>query len=321
MLISIQVIALLIFASFSLCAGVLLYFASKPPEALEKRLGALSGALTMGRGGKRVGLASKAREISNTALSSLKGVVGGLAPGRERKAEPRIKRLLTYAGYRRDNALRIYRGAKIFLAMVLFALCIPLGLWMNQSPAGILFLGVLAAVAGYLIPDYWLNYSARRRQREIVRYLPDSLDLMVVCVEAGLALDTALARVASEMHLTSPALSSEFLLVTQETKAGKPRAEALRDLTARTGVEDLSSLVAMLVQTDKLGTSVAEALRVHADSVRTRRRQRAEEAAAKTTVKLVFPLVLCIFPALLVVILGPALITIIRAIQKIATKG
>jgi len=319
MVISIQLIALLIFASLSLCAGVLLYFALRPPEPLEKRLGALSGA-PEGPVEKRAALASKAKKFSSSALNSLKGVVGGLAPGKERKEEPRTKKLLTYAGYRRENALRIYRGAKIFLAMVLFALYIPLGLWLNQSAAIILLLGVLAAIVGYLVPDYWLNHAARNRQKEIVRHLPDALDLMVVCVEAGLGLDAAVARVASEMRLTSSALSSEFVLVTQETKAGKPRADALHDLTLRTGVEDLSSLVAMLVQTDKLGTSVAQALRVHADSVRTRRRQRAEEAAAKTTVKLVFPLVLCVFPALLVVVLGPALVTIIRAIQQIVAR-
>jgi tight adherence protein C len=319
MVIPLQVIALLVFASLSLCAGVLLHFALKPPEPLEKRLGALAGAPS-GRAGQRVGWASRAREVSNTALDSLKEIVGGLAPGRERKAEPKTKKLLTYAGYRRENALRIYRGAKIFVSMVLFALYIPLGLGMNQSPAAILLLGAIVAILGYLLPDYWLGYAARRRQREIVRHLPDALDLMVVLVEAGLGLDAALTRVASEMRMTTPVLSSEFLLVTQETKAGKPRAEALRDLTSRTGVEDLSSLVAMLVQTDRLGTSVAQALRVHADSLRTRRRQRAEEAAAKTTVKLVFPLVLCVFPALLVVVLGPALVTIIRAIQALVER-
>jgi tight adherence protein C len=320
MVIPIQVIALLVFATFGLCAGLLLHFALKPPEPLEKRLGALTGAPT-GRAGKHAGWATKAKGISNTALDSLKDVVGGLAPGRGRNEEPKTKRLLTYAGYRRENALRIYRGGKIFLAMVLFALYIPLGLGMNQSPAGILLLGVIVAIVGYLLPDYWLNSSARRRQREIVRHLPDALDLMVVLVEAGLGLDAALARVASEMHVNSRALSSEFLLVTQETKAGKPRSDALRDLTTRTGVEDLSSLVAMLVQTDKLGTSVAQTLRVHADSLRTRRRQRAEEAAAKTAVKLVFPLVLCVFPALLVVVLGPALVTIVRAIQQVVARG
>ncbi|MFH0778037.1 MAG: type II secretion system F family protein [Candidatus Eisenbacteria bacterium] len=309
-------IALMVFGSLALCAGVLLYFAFRPQEPIEKRVEMLMEERRQ-HVVKRARLFSKARKVSGAALDSFKGVVGGLAPSRQKTAEPRIKRLLTYAGYRRDNALRIYRGAKIFLAMVLFFVYIPLGLWFGQPPAVILLLGILGAVAGYLIPDYWLSHAARRRQKEIIRHLPDALDLMVVCVEAGLGLDAAIARVASEMRMTTQALSSEFIQVSQETKAGKPRVQALRDLTTRTGVEDLGSLVAMLIQTDKLGTSVAQALRVHADSLRTRRRQRAEEAAAKTTVKLVFPLVLCIFPALLVVILGPALVQIFRALTQV----
>ncbi|UCF79873.1 MAG: type II secretion system F family protein [Candidatus Eiseniibacteriota bacterium] len=310
---------MLVFASLSLCAGVLLYFALRPPDALQKRINTVSGVRTE-RPGKRSKL-GRAKEVSQTALDSMKNVVGGFAPRGQEKAQPRIQRLLTFAGYRRENALRVYRGAKIFLAMVFFFLYIPVGAWLGQSSAGVLQVGAIVAIVGYIVPDYWLRYAAQRRQKNIVRHLPDALDLMVVCVEAGLGLDAALSRVASEMNLASPALSSEFLQVTQETKAGKPRAQALRDLTTRTGVEDLSSLVAMLVQTDRLGTSVAQALRVHADSVRTRRRQRAEEAAAKTTVKLVFPLVLCIFPALLVVLLGPAVIQIIRAVAQVLEKG
>ncbi len=315
--IPVSAIALLVFLSLSLCAGVLLYFALRSPDSLQKRIDTVTGRKVKAKRSK----IGRAKEVSQTALDSMKNVVGGFAPGAERKAEPRIQKLLTYAGYRRENALRIYRGAKIFLAMVFFFLYIPIGVWLGQSSAGILLLGAIVAIVGYIVPDYWLRYAAQRRQKNIVRHLPDALDLMVVCVEAGLGLDAALARVAGEMSLASAPLSSEFMQVTQETKAGKPRAQALRDLTVRTGVEDLSSLVAMLVQTDRLGTSVAQALRVHADSVRTRRRQRAEEAAAKTTVKLVFPLVLCIFPALLVVLLGPAVIQIIRAVAQVLERG
>ncbi|KPJ59854.1 MAG: hypothetical protein AMJ46_09500 [Latescibacteria bacterium DG_63] len=316
--IPVSAIALLVFVCLSLCAGVLLYFALRPADALQKRIDTVSGGKRQETKRSKLG---RAKEASRTAFDSVKNVVGGFAPGAEQKTEPRIQRLLTYAGYRRENAARIYRGAKIFLSMVFFFLYIPVGVWLGQSSAGILLVGVIVAIAGYILPDYWLKYAAQRRQKDIVRHLPDALDLMVVCVEAGLGLDAAVSRVASEMHLASKALSSEFVQVTQETKAGKPRSQALRDLTTRTGVEDLSSLVAMLVQTDKLGTSVAQALRVHADSVRTRRRQRAEEAAAKTTVKLVFPLVLCIFPALLVVLLGPAVIQIIRAVAQVLERG
>ena len=320
MLLPLPVIIALVFVSLSLCAALLLHFAFRAPDPLQRRIDRLTDVVPE-VGGKRGRWLGKARKASTSAADSLKEFVGGFAPGKGRKAEPRIQRLLTYSGYRKSNALRIYRGAKIFLAMILFALYIPVGAWLGHSAGLILLFGFLVAVAGYLLPDYWLRYAASRRQAEITRHLPDALDLMVVCVEAGLGLDAALARVSSEMKLTSSTLSSEFGLVTQEVKAGKPRAQALRDLATRTGVEDLSALVAMLVQTDKLGTSVAQALRTHADTVRTRRRQRAEEAAAKTPVKLVFPLVLCIFPSLFVVILGPAVVTIVRTLAGLTVKG
>jgi tight adherence protein C len=320
MLLPLPVIVVLVFVSLSLCAAVLIYSAFKAPDPLQKRIDRLTEVAPV-PGGKRGKLFGRAKKMSSSAADSVKVFVGGFAPGKGQKAAPRIQRLLMYAGYRKGNALRIYRGAKIFLAMILFALYVPLGAWRGQSAGAIILIGLLVAVAGYLLPDYWLRYAASRRQNEITRHLPDSLDLMVVCVEAGLGLDAALARVSTEMKLASPALSSEFSLVTQETKAGKPRAQALRDLTVRTGVEDLSSLVAMLVQTDKLGTSVAQALRTHADSVRTRRRQRAEEAAAKTPVKLVFPLVLCIFPSLFVVLLGPAVVSIIRTLSGLVVRS
>jgi tight adherence protein C len=320
MLLPLPVIVLLVFFSLSLCAALVLYFAFRAPDPLEKRIDRLTDVMPVA-GGKRGRLLGRARKASASAADSVKEFVGGFAPGKGRKAEPRIQRLLTHAGYRKGNALRIYRGAKIFLAMVLFALYIPVGAWLGHSAGLILLSALLVAVAGYLLPDYWLRHAAHRRQNEIARHLPDALDLMVVCVEAGLGLDAAVARVSSEMRLASSALSSEFALVTQEIKAGKPRAQALRDLTVRTGVEDLGSLVAMLVQTDKLGTSVAQALRTHADTVRTRRRQRAEEAAAKTPVKLVFPLVLCIFPSLFVVILGPAVVTIVRTLAGLTVKA
>jgi tight adherence protein C len=320
MLMSLPLIALFVFLSLSLCAAAILYLAFKGPQAIEKRLQTVSGSRPVSVK-KKGNLLSRAKEMSLTATDSVKGFVGGFAPKREEKAEPRIQRLLTYAGYRKENALRIYRGAKMFLAMTFFALYVPVGVWLRHSAGMVLLLALVAALLGYLVPDYWLRYMAQRRQRDITRHLPDALDLMVVCVEAGLGLDAALARVSSEMKLASTALSSEFGLVTQEVKAGKPRVQALRDLTVRTGVEDLGSLVAMLVQTDRLGTSVAQALRTHADTVRTKRRQRAEEAAAKTPVKLVFPLVLCIFPSLFVVILGPAVVTIVRTLAQIVVRG
>ena len=159
---------------------------------------------------------------------------------------------------------------------------------------------------------------AKRRQHRMRLSLPDALDLLVVSVEAGLGLDQAIQRVADELFLVHPELSEELRLVHLEVRAGTARAEALKNLASRTQVDDLSSLVTMLVQTDKFGTSVAQALRVHSDSLRTKRRQRAEEAAAKTGAKMVFPLVFCIFPAIWVVTIGPAAIKFVEVLIPLA---
>ncbi len=171
-----------------------------------------------------------------------------------------------------------------------------------------------AAGFGYIMPGIVLARKARRRQHRIRLALADALDLLVVSVEAGLGLDQALARVAQELASAYPDLSSELRLVNLELLAGKGRSEALRNMAERTGVDDLTSLVAMLIQTDKFGTSVANSLRVFSDTLRTKRRQRAEEAAAKTGVKMVFPLVVCIFPAIWIVTIGPAALQFIKVL-------
>jgi tight adherence protein C len=161
---------------------------------------------------------------------------------------------------------------------------------------------------GFFMPRFFLKRMIKDRQQRIRIALPDALDLTVICVEAGLALDQALMRVGKDLHHAHPDLSDEFHLVNLEMRAGKPRAEALRNLVDRTGVDDIKSLVGTLIQTDRFGTSVAQALRVHSDSLRTARRQRAEEQAAKTTIKMVPPLVLFILVPFLFVTIGPALI-------------
>ncbi|OLC23593.1 MAG: hypothetical protein AUH36_00305 [Chloroflexi bacterium 13_1_40CM_55_7] len=155
----------------------------------------------------------------------------------------------------------------------------------------------------------------RDRQRRITLALPDALDLTVICVEAGLALDQALMRVGEDLHHAHPDLSDEFYLVNLEMRAGKPRVEALRNLIERTGVDDVRALVGTLVQTDRFGTSVAQALRVHSDSLRTERRQRAEEQAAKTTIKMIIPLVVFVLPSIIFVTLGPAVIELVRTLM------
>jgi tight adherence protein C len=167
---------------------------------------------------------------------------------------------------------------------------------------------------GYVLPGMVLARKAKARAHRIQLALADMLDLLVVSVEAGLGLDQALSRVGAELAFAYPELSDELRLINLELRAGKPRSEALRNLADRTGVDDLSSLVTMLIQTDKFGTSVAQSLRVYSETLRTKRRQRAEEAAAKTGVKMVFPLVFCIFPAIWVVTIGPAAIKFVTVL-------
>ncbi len=217
-----------------------------------------------------------------------------------------LRRRLTAAGYRSLNATIAFSAAKILCAAGLAATIVLVFGRRGILPA------IFGVVVGYLLPDLWLGRQTRRRQRVIRNGLPDALDLFIVCLEAGSSLDQAIVKASEELDLAYPALAEELRLVTMEIRAGKARLEAFKNFADRTRVEDVRSLVAMLVQTDRFGTSVAQALRTHADTSRTKRRQRAEERAAKLTVKLVFPLVLLLFPALYVVILGPAVIKIIE---------
>jgi tight adherence protein C len=216
---------------------------------------------------------------------------------------------LVQAGYRRDEAVTIFFGIRVMFALGLFMFySTPIVARPNMTMA-------LAGLgAGYVLPGLELARLAKRRAHRIRLALADALDLLVVSVEAGLGLDQAMTRVGSELAFAYPDLSDELKLIILELRAGKPRAEALRNLADRTGVDDLSSLVTMLIQTDKFGTSVAQSLRVYSETLRTKRRQRAEEAAAKTGVKMVFPLVFCIFPAVWIVTIGPAAIRFITVL-------
>jgi tight adherence protein C len=222
---------------------------------------------------------------------------------------------LVQAGYRRPEALTIFFGIRVLVALGLFALFASPIL---VRPNILLALGCLGI--GYLLPGMVLARLAKRRAHRIRLALPDALDLLVVSVEAGLGLDQAISRVAAELSFAYPDLSDELKMINLELRAGKPRAEALRNMAERSGVDDLSSLVTMLVQTDKFGTSVAQSLRVYSDTLRTKRRQRAEEAAAKTGVKMVFPLVLCIFPSIWIVTIGPAAIKFVTVLFPMLEK-
>jgi len=177
-------------------------------------------------------------------------------------------------------------------------------------------IAALAAVIGYMLPSVILGRRMAVYKKQIRNGLADALDLLIVCVEAGSGLDQAIIKATDELAVSYPALSQELGMITTEVRAGKPRLEAFRNFAERTKVDDVQSLVAVMVQTDRFGTSMAQALRTHADVLRTKRRQRAEEKAAKLGVKLVFPLVLCLFPALYVVTLGPAVVKIMRFFQQ-----
>ncbi|HET7205333.1 MAG TPA: type II secretion system F family protein [Terriglobales bacterium] len=216
---------------------------------------------------------------------------------------------LMQAGYRDARHATMYLGARVFCAILGLALVLLPGVGI-ESPY--LLIGVPAL--GFILPRFILKRIIKERQRRIRIGLADALDLTVICVEAGLSLDQALARVGQDLRYAHKDLSDEFHLVNLEMRAGKPRPEALRNLAERTGVEDIRSLVGVLIQTDRFGTSVAQALRVHSDALRTERRQRAEEQAAKTTIKMIPALVVFVLPSMFFVTLGPAVIQLIHTL-------
>lgn len=222
---------------------------------------------------------------------------------------------LIQAGYRDARHVSFYFGLRaLFAGLGLAGVVLFTGF-----DSLLLLVGVPAL--GFFIPRFFLKRAMKDRQRRIRLGLPDALDLTVICVEAGLALDQAMMRVGEDLRHAHPELSGEFHLFDLETRAGKPRAEALKNLAARTGVDDVRGLVGTLIQTDRFGTSVAQALRVHSDSLRTERRQRAEEQAAKTTVKMIIPLVLFVLPSLIFVTVGPAIIQLMRLLAPISGGG
>src|SRR5919108_5579113 len=254
------------------------------------------------------------RKTSQALLGLIKRV-GEKAPRGAKELGP-LRLRLVQAGFRRPEALTVFFGIRVIFAVGMFLL---MGTSILGRPN--ISFALAAMLAGYLLPGMVLARMAKRRSHRIRLSLADALDLMVVSVEAGLGLDQALTRVGHELAFAYPDLSDELRLVNLELRAGKARPEALRNLADRTGVDDLGSLVTMLIQTDKFGTSVAQSLRVYSETLRTKRRQRAEEAAAKTGVKMVFPLVFCIFPAIWVVTIGPAAIKFVQVLFPMVQKS
>ncbi len=219
---------------------------------------------------------------------------------------------LTRAGYRNESAVKIFYGSKVLVPLVLAAICFVTNL-ASLSP---FFVYASALGLGFLAPDFWLGKMISKRQKKMQKGLPDVLDLLVICIEAGLSLDQATARTAEELKKAQPELCDEFGVLVLEQRAGRARSDAWKHLAERTGVDSLRNLVSVLVQSEQFGTSVAKTLRQHADTLRSQRIQAVEEMAAKTSAKLVFPLVFFIFPALFLVVLGPAVILMMEQFQQ-----
>ena len=293
-----------LFASL-MVAGAALALSPSGGATIERRLGEVTGT--------RVRQPTEDPGYDRVILDALKKF-GSVAP-QSTKEMGKLQRRLVTAGFRAHEAIAVFFGIRLGCALLAFALMATPILFHPNLP-----IALGACALGYLLPSMALGRLAKRRQHRIRLGLPDALDLLVVSVEAGLGLDQAIQRVGEELAFAHPDLSDELRLINFELRAGKGRVDALRNLAERTGVDDVQSLVAMLVQTDKFGTSVAQSLRVHSETVRTKRRQRAEEAAAKTGVKMVFPLVFCIFPAIWVVTIGPAAIKFIQVIMPMAQK-
>ena len=292
-----------VFISVALAVGSLASMALARTSPVRRRLQPTVGSGPAAKAGLFDQLIGSLRPAQNRARQLSK------TPEGTSSKVSRLQRRMELAGWTGPEAAGYYALAETVMPIVCGLL--PLALMGTQG----WLLAIVAAVLGYLIPDLVLTRATRRHQKAIQNGLPDAIDLIVVCVEAGSSLDQAIMRASEELELALPALARELRTVTNEIRAGKPRLDAFQGLAKRTQVEDVRALVTMLTQTDRFGTSIAQALRTHASTSRTKRRQRAEERAAKVGVKLVFPLALCLVPALYVVCLGPVVIRVIRVLM------
>jgi tight adherence protein C len=268
--------------------------------------GRLSQLLAAPAPARELAFTEKLKERLRTTLAH----IGSLVSSKSMSSKSQL--MMVRAGFRSPEAMQAISGMRLLLPMGLAAIAFFSGLY-RWSPFFILF---VAAIIGYMLPEMWLMGRIRARQHRLRLAVPDGLDLLVICVEAGLGLDQALLRVSEELYIAHRDLSDELQQVTAEMRLGKSRTDALRELARRTGLDDIKALVAMLIQTERFGTSIAQSLRVHSDDLRMKRRQRAEELAAKISAKMVPVLVFFIFPALMVVAIGPAIIAIMRELMK-----
>ncbi|RIK62199.1 MAG: hypothetical protein DCC65_17865 [Planctomycetota bacterium] len=230
--------------------------------------------------------------------------------------QSKLRAKMMSAGYRRESAPVLFLACKTLGGLVGGGLAALYAMGAAKEMNDVLFWAIGGLGMGFMLPQFWLSSAIKKRMEAIRNGLPDSLDLMVVAVESGLGLDAAILRVSDEMGQVHPALAEEFQIATVETQMGVPRSEALTRMADRTAVQEMKALVAVITQAEKLGTSIAKALRNQAESLRTKRRQRAEERAQKTAVKLLIPLVLFIFPAIFVVVAGPAVIHLMKTFNS-----
>ena len=298
----IGLLAVLFLIVFGIVLVLLRLFAG---NAVQVRLDTLDGKKVDADKGRRTSQRWMARVVSLTRP------LAKLSVPEEGWEESPVRIRFINAGWRKSTAPALFYAAKTGLTLLLPIL---MYLLLRHGDHNLFLWVVAAAAAGYYLPDLWLKHCLKERQREVFETFPDALDLMTVCVEAGLAMDAALARVAQEIGLKSMILAEELQLVTLELRAGSAKDKALRNLALRTGVEDVDALVTLLIQAERFGTSIAASLRVQSDQLRTKRRQRAEETAAKIALKLLFPLIFFIFPSLMVVLMGPAILQIYRVL-------
>jgi tight adherence protein C len=294
-----MLLAILFVATFGLVvsAGLLLFHRNRLGTRLQHIVDQTSGT-SMGRVGRLL-------QRRPDALEKIVKPFQNVVPRSQHEVSILQKRLIR-AGYRQPSAVNMFYGAKVLIPLSLATLATITGIYQ----IGPFFVYAVSIALGFLIPDFFVGNRISHRQRKIRLGLPEALDLLVVCTEAGLGLDQALFRVGKELTISQPEIHDELTLVHLEQKAGMPRADALKNLADRIDIDTVRALSNTLVQADTFGTSIAKTLRVYADTLRTQRRQQAEEQAAKTTVKLVFPLVFFIFPSIFLVALGPSAIAL-----------
>ena len=283
-------------------AGLILFYR----EAMLQRIAAVTS-----QRGKPKGLVGTIQQ-TGVSLTSMVEQFERVMPKSQEDVSV-VRQRLIRAGYRKESSTRLFYGAKLMTPAALCILLLVTGIG-TFSP---FFLYLMAVGLGYLGPDFWLSRQIKKRQARIRRSLPDVLDLLIICIEAGLSLDQGVSRSAQELRTTHPDISDELSVVSLEQAAGRARADAWRNLADRTDVDSVRNLVSVLIQSEKFGTSIGRTLRIHSDTLRTQRRQKVEEQAAKTTVKLVFPLVFFIFPSIFLVTLGPPAIIMAESFKTL----